>query len=265
MKRKIISLLLILSMIAMLLSDIAIAVGTETVPDCSCGNKIESLTIHADGCARKAYCREISVKSAKELFDMWGKLPMDVRDFVLTYLSWTNWQKLQELNELLKDFKEEEEPDEQDHIEQQLPCADAGPPQHILREGGVEDRAGICAHGDLLKKGDILCFIGVGVRQLLSAGSKRRRRSVDKRVKILSALKSCTEVDHSLAKHSLNAVSHTVQSFYSIALKRALDNSRESRVYSGGRSARLSYYCISNKLILHSSLHFQSIIVTFAA
>ena len=59
MKRKIISLLLILSMIAMLLSDIAIAVGTETVPACSCGNTVEELIVHADGCARKAYCREI--------------------------------------------------------------------------------------------------------------------------------------------------------------------------------------------------------------
>ena len=110
MKRRIISILLILSMIILPCRNIAVAVATETIPACSCGNDAEDLSVHADGCARKAYCREISKHTAQELYDMWGKLPTDIREFVLTYLSWTDWNKHQALNELLKDFTDEDLP-----------------------------------------------------------------------------------------------------------------------------------------------------------
>lgn len=110
MKRRIISILLILSMIILPCRNIAVAVATETIPACSCGNDAEDLSTHADGCDRKAYCRELCNHTAEELYEMWGKLPTDIREFVLTYLSWTDWNKLQELNQLLENFTDEDAP-----------------------------------------------------------------------------------------------------------------------------------------------------------
>lgn len=110
MKRRIISILLILSMIILPCRNIAVAVATETIPACSCGNDAEDLSTHADGCDRKAYCRELCNHTVEELYEMWGKLPTDIREFVLTYLSWTDWNKYQALNEMLEDFTDEDLP-----------------------------------------------------------------------------------------------------------------------------------------------------------
>ena len=108
MKRKIISTMLVLSMIILPCISIAVAVVAEAVPACSCENTAEDLSAHADNCDRKAFCRETSKKTAQEIYDLWGSLPADVREFVLTYLSWTNQTKLQELNELLKSFADDD-------------------------------------------------------------------------------------------------------------------------------------------------------------
>ena len=110
MRRRIISILLILSMIILPCRNIAVAVATETIPACSCENDAEDLSTHADGCDRKAYCRELCNHTVEELYEMWGKLPTDIREFVLTYLSWTDWNKYQALNEMLEDFTDEDLP-----------------------------------------------------------------------------------------------------------------------------------------------------------
>ena len=111
MKRKIIAMLLILLMFILPYRSIAVAVSSETAPACSCGNAMEDLSTHADGCDRKAFCRNISNKTAQELYDTWSQFPFDVQDFVLTYLSWTNYNKHQALSELLKDFTDRLEPE----------------------------------------------------------------------------------------------------------------------------------------------------------
>ncbi len=100
MKRHIIKIVITFILIFVFFCSSAITSVVYSAPECSCGNStVEDLVIHADGCARKAYCRDISSKTPQELFDLWKDMPNDVREFLLTYLSWTNQQKLQALND----------------------------------------------------------------------------------------------------------------------------------------------------------------------
>lgn len=111
LKRKIISLVLVLSLLVSLCTSFSFAAEIDT-PSCSCGNVNSDLSVHADSCSRKAYCRSLSEKSAEELYAAWSEIPEDVRAFVLVYLSWTNQAKHQALSELLKNFTEPETPED---------------------------------------------------------------------------------------------------------------------------------------------------------
>ena len=117
MKRHIIKIVITFILIFVFFCSSAITSVVYSAPECSCGNStVEDLIIHADGCARKAYCRDISSKTPQELFDLWREMPEDVREFLLTYLSWTNQQKLQVLKELLNNYT-----DDDPSVEEEIP------------------------------------------------------------------------------------------------------------------------------------------------
>ena len=117
MKRHIIKIVITFILIFVFFCSSAITSVVYSAPECSCGNStVEDLVIHADGCARKAYCRDISSKTPQELFDLWKDMPNDVREFLLTYLSWTNQQKLQALNDLLNNYT-----DDDPSVEEEIP------------------------------------------------------------------------------------------------------------------------------------------------
>ena len=117
MKRHIIKIVITFILIFVFFCSSAITSVVYSAPECSCGNStVEDLAIHADGCARKAYCRDISSKTPQELFDLWKDMPNDVREFLLTYLSWTNQQKLQALNDLLNNYT-----DDDPSVEEEIP------------------------------------------------------------------------------------------------------------------------------------------------
>lgn len=117
MKRHIIKIVITFILIFVFFCSSAITSVVYSAPECSCGNStVEDLAIHADGCARKAYCRDISSKTPQELFDLWKDMPNDVREFLLTYLSWTNQQKLQDLNDLLNNYT-----DDDPSVEEEIP------------------------------------------------------------------------------------------------------------------------------------------------
>ncbi|MBR5786615.1 MAG: hypothetical protein IKY41_07975 [Clostridia bacterium] len=117
MKRHIIKIVITFILIFVFFCSSAITSVVYSAPECSCGNStVEDLIIHADGCARKAYCRDISSKTPQELFDLWREMPEDVRGFLLTYLSWTNQQKLQVLKELLNNYT-----DDDPSVEEEIP------------------------------------------------------------------------------------------------------------------------------------------------
>ena len=112
MTKRITALLLCVLMIVTMLPVRAVSADGPVIPDCDCGYSGDAgLAAHADGCARKSYLRNTYIveNSAQEIYEDWSMLDPEVREAVLTFLSWSDYNKYTQLSELVAGYVEPSE------------------------------------------------------------------------------------------------------------------------------------------------------------
>ena len=123
---------------------------------------------------------------------------------------------------------------------------------HRIVAANIEEIAYVVLLEDLKQAGiNLFSALFALLGKLLSARAESRCGSVLKTGDVLFVCKNSTKIDKILAKKSLNAVAHTVESADSTAVgilvKKTSDNTGKCCIDCRGRSAGLTYDSISVK------------------
>ena len=102
MKHKMIKCILSIALILTLFTTNLVNAININILECSCDNIELTLVSHSDDCDRKQSGIDIANYSVDEIMQVWGVLSEDMKEWILTYLSWIDDNKLTELNTLLE-------------------------------------------------------------------------------------------------------------------------------------------------------------------